>query len=278
MKFSISLATAVLATSAYAQIDVVQGVLDDVKSGIGSVGTAVQGFNGESGPLIDASEALVGTLTDGKTTVDGSSDLSLEDALGLQDPVKDLTTAAQSLVDELKAKKSAIAEGGFCDETREQITNINTASNSLIDAVVAKVPSAAQPIAEGLVADLKSVLQEAQDEFSEANCQNTGGGEESSSEPAPTSTGGGGDDSSAPPTATPTQSGGSGGGDSSASPTVSPTGSHVPTNSGITTATTTSSSGNGTSTHTSTPPVVTGGAGAIVPAGALALGFAVLLV
>lgn len=155
----------------------VTNVLNDVGSGVETLDSAVQSYDGsDSSPVVDASQKLLGTIQDGKTTVDGSEDLSLGDALALQGPVEELTDKVQALADNLKGKKDTVQEAGECSTARELITNINGASQDLIDSVISKVPPAAQPIAEDLAADLRNILEDLQSAFSETGCVDSGNG------------------------------------------------------------------------------------------------------
>lgn len=155
--------------------------LATIKAAMSAAGTdivgldnSVKGFSGDPSSLLSSSNKLIQTLKDGKAKVDPSSSLSLAEALGLQEPAKDLQSKGDSLVASLKSKKDAIAANGLCEATFTQASGVNTASKALIDSVVSKVPEAAQGIAQGIVAGLLKDLQEAEDTFSPANCKNTG--------------------------------------------------------------------------------------------------------
>lgn len=295
MKFSASLSVAIFSTAVLSSAVVpsrvsrdapsfierdlatVTGVLNKVGGGIDDLDTVVKAYDGgDSGPVVDSAKSLVSTINAGKTTVDGSDDLTLEDALGLQEPVKALTNQASTLVDDLKSKLDTIAKAGECETTRGLIGSIDTSSNSLIDSVIAKVPEAAQTIAEGLAADLVAVLKDAKDSFSESNCVDAEGSEPttkptSKATAEPTST-----KATAEPTgettAEPT-------GETTAEPTAEPTteATAEPTVTSTPTGVIPPPPSNGTETTTGVVPVPTAGAGTLIPAGALAIGFAVAL-
>lgn len=262
--------TAALSAVAPRQVSVITGVLSDVQDSIGKVDSAVNAYNGgDSSPVVDAGKSLVSTINDGNSKASGVSELSLEDALSLQAPVKSLTSKAQTLVDDLTSKRSVIAENGECATTRTLVGDIDSSSNTLINTIVGKVPQDAQSIAESLVADLKAVLAKAKDNFSEANCVDSKAPASSSaaagSSAAPTGASSaaptGGASSAAPTSAAPTATGGyptgkPTGGAGSSSVVVVPTG--TPTQSGIVT-------------------VPTGAAGALLPPAAIAVGLAVAL-
>ncbi|KAF5603300.1 cell wall protein [Fusarium pseudocircinatum] len=253
----------------------ITGVLNDVGSGIDDLDSAVKAFKGDSDPVVDAAESLVSVINDGKTKVDKSDDLSLSDALGLQDPVKDLTKQAETLTDDLKAKKPQLQEAGLCGTTRAQISNINDASKKLIASVVSKVPEAAQGIAEDLASGLTDVLNDAQDAFSEKNCVDKKGSSTSkqvasTTEPAAGTTEAGSLPSTADkPTVSATESASQASSTAAASVTDNTDKPYPPI---------VSTTAGEAEISTPTPPIVTAGAAIVVPAGAIVLGMAALLI
>ncbi|POR33539.1 Cell wall mannoprotein 1 [Tolypocladium paradoxum] len=289
MKFS-AVTLACLATGVYSRVAdppvrvlerdlaTVTGVIGTAGQDIDAVAKAINAFSGDSKPVEAAAAQLISNLGAGKAKVDGSSQLTLADALGLQQPVKDLEAKGQTLADDLHKAKPIIEKAGLCDVTRKQVNDINTASQALISAVVSKVPTDAQAIAKALADGLIQILNKAQDDFSTANCKNSGGGG-SSSASASASASATGSQTSAPgttatgTTATGTQTYAPGttatGTKTSATGIVGPTGSATthsqPTGTGVP-----------TKPITSTPPV-TAGAALVAPAGALAMAVAALM-
>src|SRR5690349_13214752 len=104
-------------------LPLITGIITNVGNGLDTLDGAVKSFSGDSKPVEDASAALVATLKDGKTKVDASGDLTLGDALGLQDPVKSLQTKGETLLTDLKARKADIEKYNLCDITRQQVTD-----------------------------------------------------------------------------------------------------------------------------------------------------------
>ncbi|ATY65846.1 cell wall galactomanno Mp2 allergen F17 [Cordyceps militaris] len=183
------LATAVAASVVRRDLATITGVLASVGADLDGLNTAAKSFTGEPTALLDASNKAIQGLKDGDAKVQPLPDLSLTDALGLTGPSKDLQTKGDALLATMKDKKAAIAAAGMCDVTRLQVADLQSASDALIKSVVSKVPTAAQSIAQGLVAPLQKDLADAVDLFSAANCQNGGGGSTSapaSSSAAPT--------------------------------------------------------------------------------------------
>lgn len=179
MKFlSLVCVAATVASASVVRRDLatIQSVLSGVGTDLVGLDTATKGFNGDPSDLLDASNKLIQDLKDGDAKVQPLPALTLNDALGLTGPAKDLQTKGDALLASIKGKKDALAAAGLCDVTFLQVKDINTASQALIKTVVSKVPPAAQSIAQSLVAPLQKDLADAQDLFSPANCQNGGGG------------------------------------------------------------------------------------------------------
>lgn len=253
MKFSNAVVLAA-ATGTYAQITVIQGVLSKVSDGIDGLNTAATGFNGDVDAVKSKADALNSAIQNGKTTVDGSKDLTLADALGLTDPVQALTKKGQSLADNFKAKRSEVEKAGACGTVRKQLTDINNNSNALIKSVVSKVPQDAQSIASNLASGLTKVLEQAESDFSESNCKDSGNSGGSSSK-----TGGSSQTSAAAPT------------------TAAATGGQTSAPAPATTLAPTSAAPSGNGTTGGNPPPVTAGASFLAPAGALVMAVAAAL-
>lgn len=154
----------------------IQGVIGDVSTKLTALNDAASSFSGDAGALTSASSDLSNTIKTGTTTVQGTDTLTLTDAVSLQSTVQGLQGNAQTLVDNLASKKSAIEQAGLCDTVLQQSQGLSTDSQSLIDAVVSKVPQEAQSIAQGLVAGFTSTLQQNQANFAQGNCTNASGG------------------------------------------------------------------------------------------------------
>lgn len=193
MKFlSLFLATGIAASVLPRDLATIQAVLSSVATDLKGLTTATKGFNGDPSGLLDASNKVTQGLKTGDAKIQSLPDLSLTDALGLTGPANDLQTQGDALLAAIKDKKAAIAAADLCGVTLLQITDISTASDALVKTVVSKVPTAAQSIAQNLVAPLQKDLAEAKDLFSPANCQNGGSGGGSTTQPTsasvPTST------------------------------------------------------------------------------------------
>lgn len=183
MKYSLTLAalaTGVCATNLprvllERDLATIQGVIGDVSTKLTALNDAASAFSGDAGALTSASSDLSNTIKTGTSTVSGTDALTLTDAVSLQSTVQGLQGNAQTLVDNLASKKTAFEQAGLCSIILQQSQGLSTDSQSLIDAVVSKVPQEAQSIAQNLVAGFTSTLQQNQANFAEGNCTNSGG-------------------------------------------------------------------------------------------------------
>lgn len=175
-------------------------VVESITSSVESLDSAVQSYDGnDKTPVIDASDALVKSLDDGKTTIDGLDSLSASDAGPLSGSLMTLSSKSQTLTDDLKGKRGDVEKAGECDAVRKALGDINTSAQALVDAAVSKIPKGLQSLAQGFVSQFTNSFKETQDYFSTSNCINGGGSNSTSS-----STGGSGSSSTAGSTTSPT--------------------------------------------------------------------------
>lgn len=151
---------------------VILGVLKNVQTDVEGLDSAVKAWTNDPAPVLDSSNKLVATISQGTSTVQASAPLSLNDSIGLLGPVKDLRAHAQTLVNDLKAKKDVVQKGGLCDAVSSQISSISDKSKGLINATVSKVPQAAQDIAKQQAQGFIDTLSDAQTAFNKDNCKN----------------------------------------------------------------------------------------------------------
>ncbi|OAQ60337.1 hydrophobic surface binding protein A domain-containing protein [Pochonia chlamydosporia 170] len=143
-----------------------------VQSNIDSLDQAVLAWTCNPGPVLKASYTLISTIKTGVNTVSASANLTLSESLSLLTPVQNLKTHAQTLVNDLKAKKPQIQTDFECDVVRQTISDMSTNSKGLVDATISKVPAAAQDIAKKQAQGILDVLNDAQTSFNTTNCVN----------------------------------------------------------------------------------------------------------
>lgn len=175
----------------------ITGVINSVGSKLNDLDMAAQAYNGgDVTALVNAGNALKDTTAQGITTVQGTSQISLNEAVSLQPTVTTLQNTANKLVNDLAAKKPQIQQASMCSVVRDQSTQLNDQSRQLIDAMTSKVPTGAQAIAAQLASGFTKALQTNQATWANGNCTDAGGSSTSPSAPSntssPTTTGGAG--------------------------------------------------------------------------------------
>lgn len=147
-----------------------QDVLAAVETDTDELDAAVNAYNGNVTPVSDRADDLIATIDTGNGQLTGQPQLSLSDTLILNSDVTDFKEHAQTLVDDLKAKRDQVITDGHCGLVRDKIADISDSANTLIDTIVSKVDPAAESIAEEQAADIRAILQEAADAYNTANC------------------------------------------------------------------------------------------------------------
>ncbi|KAG5953601.1 hypothetical protein E4U53_004557 [Claviceps sorghi] len=147
-------------------------VLNGVQAAIDDLDSAVQEWTTDPTQTLDASNKLIGKLKDSSKAVQGGAAMNLIDAMMLLGPIGTLKTHAQTLVDDMSAKKQQIESQGLCDAVETQIDEIDNSSKNLVDATVAKIPQFAQGIGKIAAQPIMDAINSAKQAFSKTNCVN----------------------------------------------------------------------------------------------------------
>ena len=156
----------------------ITGVINDINQAVGQLDTAVKGFNGagQIGSLNSASSNVLSKISNGAKTVQGTSQISLSDALALQPIVQGLQTTTNTTISDLIAKKSALVAAGAGSVVEQQLNQQKSDATDLSNAISSKVPSSVSSLAQQLSSGITDSIQQGIDAF-----QGTGGGSSSSS-------------------------------------------------------------------------------------------------
>lgn len=245
MKFSvifssIALVAGVTAELQSRQVQKIVDVINDINEKTKALDSAVKSWNGkvaDATDVLSASSDLGDTVSSGTSTVKGLQTLGNTDALELQEPVQDLTKTVKSVVDDLIAKKSTIVANGAGSAVEAQLTEQQSSSKGLSDAIVSKVPEALQSIATQLAGGISENLDRGVAAFKGTGSGSSSGGSGSSASGGSSAT-----SAAASGSASASASASAGGGSSSAagsddssstSAAVAPTGTaSTPTNGG----------------------------------------------
>ncbi|CRK17087.1 hypothetical protein BN1723_011217, partial [Verticillium longisporum] len=154
------------------ELAIVTGVINQVATDIGSLDQAVQAFTTDPTQVQQASQQLMDTFRQGTASIQASNELTLQETVQLQQLVGSLQTNGQSLVQNLQDKQPAFQQANLCDVVRAQVGEVTTGASGLIDAIVSKVPQAAQQIAAQMAAGFTRSLQDSAQGFSSQSCVN----------------------------------------------------------------------------------------------------------
>ncbi|KAJ0162085.1 Cell wall mannoprotein 1 [Colletotrichum tanaceti] len=153
----------------------IQGVIQQVGNQIKELNKAIEGFSGDLNSLAAAAGSFVNTFTQGTQQVQGTSEITLNEALQLQQFVSGLQGDSNALVKNLEKKKPEFEKANLCGVIASQIGTIGDGAKKLIDAVVSKVPQSVQSVASQLAGGFASTLSSTQQSFGEGNCTNANG-------------------------------------------------------------------------------------------------------
>lgn len=148
MQFKI-LFSAALFGAAFADLQTIQGAITSVNSALTTLDTSIKAISGpqDAQTVLTNSQAVQTAITNATQTVQGTSAISLTDALQLQQSAQTLTTNANSTVTDLVAKKQVIQAAGETQATLQSLQGQQQAANGLANAIVSKVPAGVQSIA-----------------------------------------------------------------------------------------------------------------------------------
>lgn len=178
---TLGLAAAASASIAERDAGPYKKVIESITTAVDNLDSVVQEYSGgDKQPVIDASDALVKALDDGRTTIDGLDNLSAGDAGPLTGDLTSLSAKSQTLTNDLKDKRGDVEKASECDAVRSALGDINTSAQKLVDAAVSKIPKGLQSIASGFVSQFTNGFKQTQDYFSTSNCKDGGNNETSS--------------------------------------------------------------------------------------------------
>jgi len=129
--------------AAMASVDDTVTTLDQ---SIGSL-SASSDINSAISDLVSKSQAVVSALNSGTTTVQGTSAVSLTDALSLVSSSNTLVNNVNKTVSDLIGKKDIISGAGQNGVVLDQLNAQKSAAQPFIAAIVSKVPSVVSGIA-----------------------------------------------------------------------------------------------------------------------------------
>lgn len=155
----------------------IQMVIQQATTALGALDTSVKAFSGaDSQALVAQAGNLKTVLTQGAAQIMATTPITANDAIMLQSSLTPVQTSAQSLVQDLTAKKPQIQQASLCGVVQQQTTDIGTAAKGLIQAAVTRVPAELQQVAGQLSGQFTAQLSDVSLQFAPGNCTNAAGG------------------------------------------------------------------------------------------------------
>ncbi len=181
MKFLSAVVATCFATGAWSSANnavkrdrqLIDDILTQNLADVAALQEAADNFSGDEGPLVEAADTFIQNLIDAIPQVNDSDELSLDDTLAISPKVGTLITASQGLVDTFKERLPDVEEVSQCDLVREKLESISTNSQALIEAITDKVADIAKAIAEQLAEQLVAILNQGIADYQQ--CNNAGG-------------------------------------------------------------------------------------------------------
>ncbi|KAJ0150095.1 Cell wall mannoprotein 1, partial [Colletotrichum tanaceti] len=144
------------------QLQTIQGALTNVQDSLGQLDTAVKALSASdpnsAANLLDSSNKVQAQLKEGTTQIQGAQELSLTDALTLQQSAGGLTGAVQTVVDDLVSKKPELDKLGATSIAVDQLKSQKAVAGDFSTAVVSKIPAIGQGIAQQSVDQVTTSL------------------------------------------------------------------------------------------------------------------------
>ncbi|TLD07068.1 hypothetical protein PgNI_10599 [Pyricularia grisea] len=132
------------------QVQVIQKALQDITQGLTQLDTSVKALNdAQSGAaVIQQASALLDTIKSSTVAITNAQELTLQDALGLQQTAQQLPSQANTTMSDLVSKKSVLDQLGATQQAIQTLKEQKVASQDLGKAVVTKIPAVGQQIAQ----------------------------------------------------------------------------------------------------------------------------------
>ncbi|TLS22029.1 uncharacterized protein PpBr36_09179 [Pyricularia pennisetigena] len=132
------------------QVQIVQKALQDITQGLTQLDNSIKALSdAQSGAtVLQQASALLDTMKSAATSVKSSQELTLQDALGLQQAAQQLPAQAKTTIDDLVSKKSVLDQLGATQQAIQSLKDQKVASDEFGKIVVTKIPAIGQQIAQ----------------------------------------------------------------------------------------------------------------------------------
>lgn len=161
-------AVLLLAVGAVAQVGPVETALAQIQVATNKINTQIQNFSINAIlPLEEASSDTIDLIKASNERCKNLTEISVVDALTLQQPIADLSATVKTTMTNLIDKKAAFVNLGVGDIVYIQLVQLKAASVAFSDTVTAKINLSVRRVANFLVQPLQDELQKGIDAFAD---------------------------------------------------------------------------------------------------------------
>jgi len=166
------------------QVQTIIGVVNTINTITGDLDTTIKGFTSDPKALLAATQKVQDAVTQGVSTVNGASTITLTDSVQIQGQVQNLQSTIESVVSDLIAKKEALVSAGQGQIIYKSLEEQLTGAKALQVAISSKVPPEVQTLAQTLSQGINTALEKGITAFKDAPGAASGSGSSSSSSPS----------------------------------------------------------------------------------------------
>ncbi|KAK3307696.1 hydrophobic surface binding protein A-domain-containing protein [Chaetomium strumarium] len=171
-------AVAFPSTSERRDLGTIQSAIGTVQSALEKLNTAVNGLTADpqtAAPILTASQNAQAALQKATQDISGSDELGLISALRLQQMANGLTSAVQTAMDSLVAKKPVLDQLGVTSVAVMSLQTQQSASAAFGDALVSKVPAIGRGLARQSINQVNEILDKGIQDLQRAGAGAEGG-------------------------------------------------------------------------------------------------------
>lgn len=144
-------------------------VIEDIDAATKDFASTAEAYSGgDPSEVLSKGQAIVDTVTEGASKLEGEEKLTNSEALALTGPVQDLTDTVNTAIDAIIDKKSQIVEAGAGADVYQSLQDQHSAAAHLSEVISGKVPDALSDIAAELSKGITDAIQRGIDEYKDA--------------------------------------------------------------------------------------------------------------
>ncbi|KAI0007365.1 hydrophobic surface binding protein A-domain-containing protein [Xylariaceae sp. FL0662B] len=169
--FTLALAAAAEPTKVSRDTTAVTSAVAQISDAIGQLDTSVQGFTNDATQVQADAKNLISTMKSAVSSISDMGEISMVDAAGLEEPVKSLGAAGQTLLDNLLSKKGAFQSADLCSTAQGLVQDVSDETQSLVKSVIDMMPQEIQQQAQQASGELTQIMSKGTTAFGADQCK-----------------------------------------------------------------------------------------------------------